>query len=192
MNNRMGLVQQNHVKSRDILNIPRHTFLMGYGIDDNLPVIGKLQENHKFLFVAEDETILLAAMNNSVRKNKDVGYVILSDRWEYWEEKNFKDAYIYESSQLEYVLDVMENKVTMTDSQDVVLVIDNINIENSKLIKRMMKLRMFALFWWSNLDVSLVVNEEYPDLTYQYKIIYYKNGIGAVRSQSKWLNFTLS
>jgi len=190
-----GLVHKDksyHMKSRDILNIPKHTFLLGYGVEDNLPVIGNLQQRHKFLFVAEDETRLVSAMDNSVRKNRDTGYVIISDRWEFWEEKDFKYSYFYESYQLEYVLDMMEDKVVQSDSQDVVLVIDNVDIENSKSIKRMIGLKMFALFWWADLDVSQVINEEFPDLTYGYKVIHYKNGICAVRSQSKWLNFTLS
>lgn len=195
MNNQTGLVHENHSKNRIMLDMPKHTFLMGYAVDNGVPVVGHLQERNKFLFATENELFILNAMNNTVVKNKDVGYVIMSNRWEYWDEQGFKDVYIYEPSQLEYVLDIMEDKVTKSDNQDVILVIDNISNIDNNLIRRMILLDMFALFWWSDLGKTTIINQNNPDLVFKYKTIYQNptnTSVYAVRKTSQWLNFTLS
>lgn len=174
-------------------DIPKHCFLLGYGEDDGLPVVGNLQRNNKFMFLSPQESLLFTAINESVNRNKkQIGFVIVTNRVDYWMDIDLPNTYIYSPNELGEILDKMEDEIELTDDHDVVLVVDGIKFDKNCL-KRLFNLRMFALFWWTDQkEISEKINKEYPDLQYKYKVIYADGGKCAVRKSSNWLYFTLA
>lgn len=174
------------------VEIPKHCFLLGYGEEDGLPVVGNLQKNNKFMFISDQESLLFTAINESINRNKEIGFVIITNRKEHWDEIGLPNTYSYSPNILEDILDQMEDEVELSDSHDVVLIIDGVKFDRN-LLSRLFNMKMFSLFWWTNSkDIPEKINSLHPELQYKYKVIYSDGGKCAVRKSSNWLYFTLA